>query len=96
MHQWLTPDLINGLFESIGGVLLFLNVLRIVKDKRVQGLSLIPVSFWSLWGFWNLFYYPHLDQWVSFAGGLLVVGMNTIWVCLAAWYSWRQYAPMVQ
>src|SRR6185436_15953847 len=24
-------------------------------------------------GFWNLFYYPHLDQWLSFAGGVLIV-----------------------
>ena len=83
------PDFVNGSFEALGGVFLAMNLRRILKDKKIAGISIFPVAFWSLWGFWNLFYYPHLGQWISFVGGVLVVTMNTIWVALAIWYSTR-------
>lgn len=56
----LSPDMINGIFEGGGAILLSLNIRRLLKDKKVEGISLIPVFFWSAWGFWNLFYYPSL------------------------------------
>jgi hypothetical protein len=40
-------------------------------------------------GFWNLFYYPHLDQWLSFAGGVLIVLANTVWIAMAVHYGSR-------
>ena len=83
------PDLINGSFEAFGGVLLCMNIVRILKDKKVSGVSLVPVSFFTLWGCWNLFYYPHLNQWASFMGGILVVLANTTWVLLAIYYKRR-------
>lgn len=83
-------DLVNGAFESLGGIFLFLNVLRVLKDKSVKGISIVPTAFFSVWGVWNLFYYPSLDQWASFFGGALVVVMNTIWVSLAIYYARRK------
>ena len=81
------PDLINGLFEAFGGILLCINIYRLLKDKRVQGVSLVPVSFFTLWGCLNLFYYPHLNQWISFMGGILVVLANTTWILMAIYYK---------
>ena len=81
------PDLINGNFELIAGILLWLNVLRVYRDKRIQGIHIFPTAFFALWGFWNLFYYPHLGQWLSFFGGIMVVIPNTIWVYLAIYYT---------
>lgn len=80
-------DLINGVFELCGGLLLFLNVYRLIKDKQVRGVSLLPVTLWTLWGLWNLAYYPSLDQWFSFAGGLVVVFGNMVWLSLAIYYT---------
>jgi hypothetical protein len=80
-----TPDLINGLFEGWGGVAIWGNVRRISRDRCTRGVSLKSTAFFTSWGFWNLFYYPHLAQWLSFTGGLFIVAGNTVWIALA----WR-------
>jgi hypothetical protein len=77
------PDLINGAFELTGGIVCWLNVLRLLKDRRIEGVDWRVSGFFSAWGIWNLFYYPSLHQWASFAGGLLLVVANTTWVVLA-------------
>jgi len=80
-------DLINGIFEIAGGVFLMANCFKLHKDKQVKGVSISVTGFFSAWGFWNLYYYPSLDQWVSFIGGILLVAANTIWVSMAIYYS---------
>lgn len=79
------PDLINGLFEALGGLAIWANVKRIRRDKLVRGVDLRATLFFTSWGYWNLFYYPHLNQWISFAGGLMIVAGNTAWI----YYAWR-------
>ena len=81
-----TADVINGTFEALGGCLLWMNVARIIKDKCCKGVSVVPTAFFMLWGYWNLYYYPHLSQWWSFVGGLNVVAANTTWVVLMLVY----------
>ena len=85
----ITPDHINGTFEVIGGLLLFKNVKAIIRDKKLSGVSWQPVLFFSFWGLWNLYYYPGLDQWWSFAGGIIVVTANCIWLSLIGFYTLR-------
>lgn len=80
------PDLINALFESISGIALWNNVRILFRDKKIKGVSVLTTIFFTLWGYWNLFYYPHLNQILSFLGGLLVVSANTTWVILAIRY----------
>lgn len=82
----ISPDLVNGLFEGLGALLILRNIQALYRDKIVRGVTLAPVVFWSAWGFWNLFYYPSLDQWFSFYGGVGVMTTNTIWVCMAVYY----------
>lgn len=82
-----TPDLINGLFETSGGLSVWNNVRQLLKDKKVAGVSLVSAALFNSWGFWNLYYYPSLDQWASFTGGLIIVSGNTVWLGLA--YLWR-------
>lgn len=81
-----TPDLINGLFEAIGGITLWMDVRRLLRDKIVKGVVWQFRAFFFAWGVWNLFYYPHLDQWLSFGGGLVIVIANCVWVALAIRY----------
>lgn len=81
----MTPDLINGLFELLGGAMIWSNVLRIRKDKLVRGVDWRVTGFFWAWGLWNLFYYPHLDQWLSFAGGTVIVAANCVWL----YYAWK-------
>lgn len=81
-------DLVNGLFELFGGILLCLNIRRLYKDKKVTGVSWIPVAFFTSWGLWNLYFYPALNCWASFVGGIVVVTANAAWLGMAWWYCW--------
>lgn len=82
----MTPDHINGLFECVGGVVLCKNIKAILRDKKLSGVSWWPVFFFATWGLWNLYYYPYLEQWWSFAGGIIVAAANWTWLVLVAYY----------
>lgn len=75
-------DVINGLFEMLGGIFVLNHCRTVIKDKAVAGVSIVSTIFFTLWGVWNLYYYPSLDQWWSFLGGLMIVSSNTLWVLL--------------
>ena len=79
-------DLINGGFELFAGAFVVLNCLQVMKDKQVKGVNILAVTFFTLWGFWNLYYYPSLNQWWSFVGGISIVGANSWWVYLLLKY----------
>jgi len=64
-----------------------------MKDKSVSGLSIISVIFFTIWGYWNLFYYPSLGQMWSFAGGIVVVIANSIWTYLLLKYARYDQLP---
>lgn len=81
------PDLINGSFEFLAGFFVLNHCRMVLKDKAVAGVSIISIVFFTLWGFWNLYYYPHLDQLWSFYGGMFIVTANTLWVILLIKYK---------
>jgi hypothetical protein len=81
-----TPDIINGCFEAAGSISVFANVRRILKDKAVKGIDLKAATVFTSWSIWNLAYYPMLDQWLSFTGGLAIVAGNATWLALALKY----------
>lgn len=81
------PDVINGAFECLGAPFIVLSILRLARDKRVAGVSWLHAAFFAAWGYWNLFYYPHLGQWFSFAGAVLIVIANSAWLAQLIWYT---------
>ena len=82
-------DFVNGGFEVFAGISVLLHIVRIVKDKEVKGVSIVALMFFTSWGFWNLYYYPFLSQWVSFVAGILIVSTNVVYTSLAIHYSGR-------
>ncbi len=82
-------DVVNGIFEVIGGVLLVINCRSLFRDKTLKGVSVWPAVFFTAWGYWNLYYYPSLGQWVSFWGGIVIVSVNTVWIGMVVWYAVR-------
>ncbi|MFW6130504.1 MAG: hypothetical protein ACOC56_04900 [Atribacterota bacterium] len=84
------PDLINGVFELFGGFFIYLSVKKLFNDKKVRGVSFIHVGFFAAWGFWNLYYYPHLNQIASFIGGIFIVIMNTLYLIQLIYYSLKE------
>ena len=85
MSSW--PDIVNGLFEASGTWFVWLSIRRLHSDKKVRGVHWLGVMFFATWGLWNLFYYPHLGQWWSFAGGLGIAVSNMIWLGQIAYYT---------
>ena len=81
------PDAINGTFEAGMAVAISLSISRLIREKRVLGWSIWSVAWPTAWGFWNLYYYPHLGQLASLVGGIAVVAVNATWIALAVWYS---------
>ena len=86
----MTPDLINALFTILGTIIIALNIHKVMGDKLVRGVHWYMGGFFCLWGIWNLFYYQHLDQWLSFTAGILMVTMNLIYTALLIHYTWKE------
>ena len=83
----INPDIINSWFKVAGGVSTWYNCVKLFRARKVQGVSVTSAVMFNTWGFWNLWYYPSLDQWASFMGGLVIVSGNTAWVTMAIY--WR-------
>lgn len=79
-------DLTNSFFEIFGGFFILVSCFKLQKDKKVRGISWIHITYFTLWGFWNLAYYPHLEQWTSFVGGAFIVVANCFWLGLMIYY----------
>ena len=81
----MNTDTINGLFEFIAAGFLIFNCFKIYKDKCIRGVCAFPFVIYTIWGFWNLFFYPSVGCWLSFFGGICVVCINSIY-CLQLWH----------
>ncbi len=79
-------DILNGCYNFLGAPFVILSIIKLYRDKKVRGVSLMHVAFFSSWGYWNLYYYPHLNQWASFIGGLFLVLTNTFWLIQMIYY----------
>jgi len=76
-------DWMNGGFELIGAYFTWMNAYVLYKEKEIKGVYWQTWLFFTVWGLWNLYYYPSLDQWVSFAAGIVLVSGNVVWVYMA-------------
>ncbi len=83
-------DVVNGALEATGGLFILLSVVKLHQHKLVRGVSWVHVSFFAAWGYWNLYYYPHLDQWLSFWGGMFITVTNTVWMGQLIYYTWEE------
>ena len=83
----MNADMINGLFEVIGGFVIWGNVWRLSIDKQVRGVLTWYTFFFLAWGYWNLYYYPSLEQWWSFWGGVNIVLANSVWFLQMLYYG---------
>jgi hypothetical protein len=83
-----SPDTFNALYEIGGGfVILLLNIRCTYRDKAVRGVNPWATGFFASWGYWNCWFYPAMDAWMSFAGAAFLAAMNTIWFAQLLYYS---------
>lgn len=82
----ISSDQINGAFAFVGSLMLWINAYKLYKEKLFRGVHWGPTGFFAAWGLWNLYYYPHLNQMWSFAGGMSIVTANLVWFGLMLKY----------
>ncbi len=83
----MTPDMITGSFGAFGAFFVLLSIRQAYIDKEVKGVSWVHFIFFLAWGYWNLYFYPHLGQWLSFYGGVGIVSANTVLVVQILYYK---------
>ena len=77
-------DMVNGTFELFGAYFTWRNAYQLYKDGgEIKGVYWPMFSFMMMWGLWNLLYYPHLNQPLSFYAGILLTLGNVAWVTQA-------------
>jgi len=83
-------DFINGMFELLGGVAIWISVVKLYEEKMVRGIHWAHVAFFTLWGAWNLYFYPYYGAMFSFWAGLFLFTSNTIYVILLIFYTLKE------
>lgn len=78
-------DLINAAFEGLAGLMVANHCRVLLRERCVRGVSLLAVLFFTLWGAWNLYYYPALGQSLSGTCAVLVTITNATYLLMA----WR-------
>lgn len=76
------PDFINACFEFLATAVSTMSLAAIYKAKQIVGASPWPTVFFTVWGLWNLFYYPHLGQWWSTMAAVGMLIINVAWLVL--------------
>lgn len=82
----MTPDAINACFEGVGALFAIPDVWRLLRDRTIRGVYWPGRAFWITWGVWNLYFYPAVDQPLSFFGGCALTAANAAWLTLAIRY----------
>jgi hypothetical protein len=83
-----TSDLVNGLFEACGAISVLNHTRVLWRSRQAHGVSVLSILFFTAWGGWNLFFYPHLGQWLSFCGGLAIMVSEIVWFGSVVWLRW--------
>lgn len=86
-----TFDIINACFEFFAAIVLLLNIRAILKDKTVQGVSILPSVIFCVWGFWNIIYYSSLHQTASAIAAGFVGVVNLVWLTLVGYYKFDEW-----
>jgi len=73
-------DAINACFELGGAFAIIPSIIAAHKAKEIRGISIITSIFFTSWGWWNIVYYPSLDQMLSAGAAVLLAGTNSIWL----------------
>ncbi len=82
------PDLINGTFELFGMIFVLLSVKQLYKDKQFKGSHIMTIGYFTAWGGWNIYFYPHLGQPISFVGALGTTLANVTYTTQIIYYKW--------
>ncbi len=83
-------DLINSLFELFASLFILNHCRVLYEHKSVKGVSVVSVIFFTIWGLWNIIYYPSIGQILSFYAGIAVFVTNLIYISMLLYYRSRE------
>lgn len=83
----MTPDAINGLFTIGGALAIGTSIYKLHKDKKVQGVYWPMLTFFICWSSWNIYFYSHLNQWISVLCGLCILASETVYMVMLIYYG---------
>ncbi len=83
----MSNDVINSAFELAGAFVVLLNVRQIRIDREVKGTDWRVVAFFSIWGCWNISFYPTVNAPLSAYAAIGLVTVNNLWLIHLAYYS---------
>lgn len=78
----MNPDTINAGFEALAVLATLLHCRALWRAKRAMGVSVVSTLFFSVWGWWALFYLASLGQWASMGGAVGMAAANACYVAL--------------
>lgn len=80
------PDAVNSVFEFLGTPFVLVSLIKVIRNKNSNGVSYLTLLFFSVWGYWNMFFYSHLEQWLSFTASIALALTNTAWMVAVLYY----------
>lgn len=86
----------NAAFEAGAGLAVLAHCWKLHDHRKARGLSIPAVLFFTLWGGWNMYYYPHLGQFWSLAGGIFVTLANLIYIAMLVTHSRHRLARWIK
>lgn len=90
----ITPDTINAIFETGGGIAVTYNCIRLWRDRAVNGISITSQAWFSTWGLWNIYFYWYYDHTYSWYAAIFLASVNSLWVVMAIYFTYfdrKQY-----
>ena len=74
-------DQINSVFIFVASVFYALNLITLIKDKDVKGISKLSIIFFSVWNLWTLFFFVQTSEfWWTIAAYVIVAVLNVIYL----------------
>lgn len=83
-------DTVNALWELAATGFVLLNVARTHKAGGTAGVSRWNQLYFTLWGVWNLVFYPFNDHWMSAAAGACVAAANALWLAQCLFWDRKE------
>lgn len=76
-------DIVNAVYEIGGTAATVVNIRTLLRDRIIRGMHWAATTFFFSWGVWNLYYYSHLDQFVSMLAASTLAVSNCVYLLLA-------------
>lgn len=81
-------DQINSGFIFVAGIFYVLNLLKLIKDKDIKGISKLSIVFFSIWNIWTLFFFLMVTEfWWTIGAYIIVTVLNVVYIILMIKYG---------